>query len=232
MNARSLVKQVPIVGPALRWISRRFLTRSFPGSEEYWIHRYDAGGNSGAGSYGTLAEFKASVLNTFVKLHSVSSIIEFGCGDGAQLQRSDYPNYLGLDVSPAAIHMCQALFNGDEAKEFRLLKDYRQETAELAISLDVIFHLVEDRLFEEYMARLFKAGGRYVIIYASDINSDAVETAPHVKHRKFTDWVASCCPGWELIDLIPNRYPASRYGDDGSMADFYVYAKNSTGING
>src|SRR5215207_6091130 len=58
----------------------------FHGSEDYWITRYATGGNSGAGSYNKLAEYKAEVLNDFVKRHNVESVIEYGCGDGNQLK--------------------------------------------------------------------------------------------------------------------------------------------------
>ena len=53
--------------------------------------RYSAGGNSGAGSYSQLAEFKAQVLNRFVATHDVKHIIEFGSGDGNQLALAEYP---------------------------------------------------------------------------------------------------------------------------------------------
>ena len=59
--------------------------RTFPGTVRYWEERYRNGGHSGDGSSGQLADFKAEVLNGFVKLYNVSSVIEFGCGDGKQL---------------------------------------------------------------------------------------------------------------------------------------------------
>lgn len=42
--------------------------------------------------------------------------------------------------------------------------------ADLSLSLDVIYHLVEDEVFETYINTLFKSARRYVIIYSS--NSD------------------------------------------------------------
>lgn len=42
------------------------------------------------------------------------------------------------------------------------IKDYQEEQAELALSLDVIYHLNEDEIYEEYMQQLFKAGIRYI----------------------------------------------------------------------
>lgn len=35
-------------------------------SKNYWENRYKSGGNSGAGSYSNLAEFKAEIINEFV----------------------------------------------------------------------------------------------------------------------------------------------------------------------
>ena len=54
----------------------------FPGSDRYWETRYASGRNSGVGSYGGFAEFKAETINSFVSSCNVTSVIEFGCGDG------------------------------------------------------------------------------------------------------------------------------------------------------
>ena len=70
-------------------------------SSAYWQERYRQGSNSGPGSYGRLALFKAEIVNRFVRDHNIADIIEFGSGDGAQLTLADYPRYVGVDVSPA-----------------------------------------------------------------------------------------------------------------------------------
>ena len=36
-------------------------------SKKYWNNRYVKGGNSGAGSYNNLAQFKGDVINNFIK---------------------------------------------------------------------------------------------------------------------------------------------------------------------
>jgi SAM-dependent methyltransferase len=163
--------------------------REFPGSQAYWERRYASGDDSGVGSYGAFSEFKAEVLSKFVSEHSVRSVIEFGCGDGNQLSLSNYPGYLGVDVSPTAVSRCRELFSEDATKEFLVLGDYRGERAELALSLDVIFHLVEDEVYEEYMHTLFVAAKRFVIVYASNTDETPKGEAGHVRHRRFTDWV-------------------------------------------
>jgi protein O-GlcNAc transferase len=58
--------------------------------------RYEMNGNSGAGSYGRLANFKAEVINEFVKIRLVKTVIELGMGDGNQLQLSECPYYNGF----------------------------------------------------------------------------------------------------------------------------------------
>ena len=44
-------------------------------SAEYWRNRYASGGNSGAGSYGALADFKAASLNSFISNNNIASAI-------------------------------------------------------------------------------------------------------------------------------------------------------------
>jgi len=197
---------------------------NWPGkSGDYWEARYAEGGSSGSGSYGKLANFKAEVLNDFISRKGVGSVIEFGCGDGNQLTLGRYPRYLGLDVSATAISMCKQLFATDSNKEFRLVSDYREERADLCLSLDVIYHLVEDSAFEPYMHMLFSAADRYVIIYSSDF--DQVERAVHVRHRHFSKWVDEHIRNWTLVDRIPNRYPDVGGSEEGSFADFFIYEK-------
>src|SRR5215469_10267143 len=82
-------------------------------SKSYWEGRYAKGGSSGAGSYGRLAQYKAEILNSFVRTRSVSSVIEFGCGDGAQMALFDFKSYIGLDVSRTSIGMCIRQYDGD-----------------------------------------------------------------------------------------------------------------------
>jgi hypothetical protein len=194
-------------------------------SKAYWSERYRTGGNSGAGSYGRLAEFKAEVINGFVEKHWVGSVIEFGCGDGAQLTRARYPSYLGFDVADESVAICREKFAHDETKAFLNADHYRHEQADLTLSLDVIFHLIEDDVFDEYMRRLFWSSQKFVIVYSSNYDGDW--PAKHVKHRKFTDWVEKNQADFELIEHIPNRYPLLNDAQNETFADFYVFRKRA-----
>jgi SAM-dependent methyltransferase len=206
-------------------IAKLKLLRKFS-SGGYWNNRYQLGGNSGPGSYGHLAEFKATVLNQFVRDHAVSSVVEFGCGDGNQLALARYPTYVGYDVSPVAVKLCRERFVGDRSKQFFLLEEYGGEHADLALSLDVIFHLTEDTIFYQYVRRLFGAAHRFVIIYSSNQNEPIEPTSIHVRHRRFSDWVErELSAQWKLLATIPNIYPYDGNSERTSFSNFFVYEK-------
>jgi hypothetical protein len=229
---KNFVAGVPVVGPSAQLLYRSLSSRrgqtsrrdqSFQGSASYWDARYRSGGNSGAGSYHHLAEFKAEILNRFVHEHSITDVIEFGCGDGAQLRPAEYPNYIGVDISPAAVALCRRIFEQDTSKFFYLAAELLPgTTAQLSLSLDVIYHLVEDAVFFGYMSDLFAASTKYVAIYASNENKSWPES--HVRHRRFTDWVAVNQPQWVLLEHVPNRYPYDPEDPDlTSFAEFFIY---------
>jgi len=197
----------------------------FPGSCRYWEDRYNAEGNSGVGSYGKFAAFKAEVINAFVATRGVQSVVEFGCGDGNQLMLARYPTYAGYDVSETAVRQCRRLFAGDATKTFTLMSQYRGEQADLALSLDVIYHLVEDRVFEDYMHTLVGAAHCYVIIYASNSDDNREYQGSHIKHRRFSSWLERNALDWKLLEHIPNRYPYRGDYTEGSFAEFFIYGR-------
>jgi SAM-dependent methyltransferase len=195
-------------------------------SRSYWESRYLKNGNSGAGSYNHFAKFKAEVINNFVFKKNVTSVIELGCGDGNQLKLSKYKHYLGFDVSPKSLEICKELFADDKTKEFRLMDSYTTEVRQLSLSLDVIYHLVEDDVFHGYMKTLFTAAERYVIIYSSNTDDQYPTSAVHVRHRNFSDWIEVNCSNWKLIKYIPNKYPYNGDSNSTSFADFYFYGRD------
>ena len=200
-------------------------TQTFETSANYWDNRYSSGGNSGRGSYGELAQYKADTINSFIERHSISTVIEFGCGDGNQLRLAHYKSYLGFDISPVAVDMCRQYFSNDPTKRFAQVPDYAGEMADMTMSLDVLYHLVEDKVFYDYMNLLFRASERFVAIYASNFDSPAKSDAQHVRHRRFTDWIASNQDRWHLAEHLVNPFPWNPDTNTGSLADFYFFAK-------
>lgn len=197
--------------------------------KNYWNRRYNSGFNSGSGSYGRLAEFKKHVINNFVKEKGIKTVIEFGCGDGNQLSLSNYERYIGFDISESSINICKEKFKNDKTKSFFKNEEYNSQKSDLSLSLDVIFHLVEEEIFNDYMKILFNSSNKFVIVYSSNLNCNDFNESfgNHVKHRKFTDKIDKNI--WELIQHIPNDYPYDKNDPNNtSFSDFYIFKKNIT----
>jgi predicted TPR repeat methyltransferase len=184
--------------------------------------RYRTGGDSGEGSYGAEAQYKATFLNAFVKQHSVESIVDFGCGDGNQLRDLRVPRYLGFDVSAAAIARCRERYAGDATKTFKTLGEYAGERADVSMSLDVLYHLVEDDVFEAYLRRLFDAAEKWVVVYATNYDDRRVVRGRHVRHRRFTDSVARLAPAFRLAASPPRPHELEGAGE---RASFFVFER-------
>ena len=223
-----LISKLPVLGTVQRKIHHKLeRINGFSGSTNYWIDRYEIGKNSGPGSYNQLALHKAEVINNFVQENEIKTVIEYGCGDGNQLRFANYPQYTGFDISPRAIKLCQKLYEEDSSKTFHLLQDDSDPSyfADLVISLDVIFHLVEDHIFEQYMNQLFDSSNKFVCIYSSNTNENISSKVSHVKHRQFSSWVEANQPEWKLIKLVKNKFPYNGNDEISSFADFYFYEK-------
>ncbi|RIK73451.1 MAG: hypothetical protein DCC67_17875 [Planctomycetota bacterium] len=194
-------------------------TRRF-NATSYWERRYAAGGNSGLGSYGELAQFKAQVVNRFIAERGIRTVVEFGAGDGNQLSLLRCPEYVGVDVSATAIDILSKKFATDRSKLFCLSEEFdRSRQFDLALSLDVLYHLVDDGDYCRYMRDLFNASNRFVVIYSS--NEDRKQRVPHVRDRRFTTMVENLFPGWRLVGTVENPYKSE------SRADFYFYERTT-----
>jgi SAM-dependent methyltransferase len=204
-------------------VARWLPLATFGGSSAYWRKRYQYGGDSGSGSGGAAAAYKAGVLNEFVARERVTSVLEFGCGDGRQLALANYPSYLGLDISEDAVQRCRALFRDDPTKRFALLGTDK-ERADLALSLDVIFHLVEDEVYRDHLDRLFGAAERFVIIYSSN-SAGSARTLKHVRHRAVSADIASWFPQFERLQALEAALPEPVETSSGISTVFLLYRR-------
>ena len=171
-------------------------------SKNYWINRYLNGGNSGRGSYNKNAVFKGEVINKFINENNVKTLIDFGVGDGNQLKYINTQNlkYIGIDISEFIISKCKKIFYNDPSKTFILDSDVDNNVkSDLVISCDVIYHLIEDHVFEKYMKKLFSMSQKYVIIYAPN---KIKNEARHVKFREFIEYIFNNFTDYNLIERI------------------------------
>ena len=193
-------------------------------STEYWINRYAEGGTSGAGSTGRLNLFKSGILNSLVLKFSVHSILDLGCGQGAILEYLECDQYTGFDPSIQTIKNLKSRFFDDTSKRF-ISELTGTDPHDMTISFDVIFHLIEDEVYRDYLNLLFALSTKYVLIYSS--NSDRTDseyaTAPHVKHRKFHLDIPD---NFKLVETYENLFPFNpNYPIDTSWSSFYLYKR-------
>ena len=195
----------------------------------YWENVYSKGvdgGNSGRGSYGKLADFKAEIVNAFVYQNNIQTVVEFGCGDGNNLKYMHYPNYTGLDVSATIIKKCQQLFSNDSTKRFEVYHPLHQSAedlkSELVVCLDVLYHVVAEKDFVQTLDDIFKTAQKLVILYTSVKEFD-YKTDIHVKHRHIYPYLEKYT-NFEIVQFIGQKYPEL------SSADFIILKQKDSNI--
>lgn len=195
----------------------------YPGSVRYWEKRYAAGGNSGPGSSGILAAYKAQVVNGFVAEMNLHSVTELGCGDGQQLALAQYPAYCGLDIAPSAVDICRRKFSENKRYRFEIYHpdnfQYADYQSDITLSLEVIFHLTEEKLYRLYLQHLFACARKWVVIFSSDAPDNTGGVFPHFKPRHFTRDIPA---DWVLRRKTENPHRNL------SISDFYFFEKIST----
>ena len=137
--------------------------------KKYWEDNYKGNGNSGLGSYGSLADFKSSIVNKIIEEYQVKSTIEFGCGDGNQIRTINYGNYIGFDVSPTSVEMCGNIFKSDSNKKFLaydpLTFNSSEYSADMVVCLDVLYHITIEEDFVATLNSIFNTARKVVVLY-------------------------------------------------------------------
>ena len=181
--------------------------------QQYWEETYAGGGNSGAGSYGVLAEYKAAVLNELIEREGIRTVLEFGCGDGHQLGLVRYPEYIGLDVSGAAVDMCLAKYSSDETKSFflyhprRFRDPARLLRSELVVCLDVLYHITDEADFKSTLDQIFSSAERYVVLYTKITGDDETQVVPTIKDRDVLLRIRLDYSDFKIVSQPPQPYP-------------------------
>lgn len=199
-------------------------------SRKYWENRYLSGRNSGAGSYGRLCQYKSKVVNQIVRDFELKSLVDFGCGDGNQIDRFEIEKYTGVDASETAVKNCSDKFAARKNWSFCNIDEIGNlNRHDMSISLDVIYHLIEDKIFEDYMQHLFHFSKKFVLIYSSNTNVQNDEQAIHVRHRQYSRWVSKRKSGWSIFRDFPHPYPYRNGVDEAqhSFAFFRLYIRRS-----
>lgn len=194
--------------------------------KEYWEQTYQSGETSGRGSYGVLAEFKAEVVNGLIQRENITSIIEFGCGDGNQLQYMNYSKYLGVDVAATAVRLCASKYAEDSSKSFMqytpglwINRGFLQ--ADLTVCLDVLYHITDETDFRSTLYDILHSSSEWVILYTR-LKEDANPRLSTIQDRNLFQYLSGY-PEFEVQEVIPQRYP------DQSSADFVILRRTPSG---
>ena len=181
---------------------------SFEAIATYWDNRYKNGGTSGFGSYGRPAIDKANYINKTIKIFEVASVVDLGCGDGNQLGLLELDNcsYTGVDIAGTSIQICIDRYSGPNLTFIHAL-DFESldlPSSDLALSLDVLYHLTDDKTYFLYLDKLFSSAKR-VLIYSMDFNDP--NWNGHSRPRKFSEDISLRYPNYKLIDKTDNSDP-------------------------
>ena len=96
-------------------------------------------------------------------------------------------------------------------------------SAELVLSLDVIYHLVEDDVYCKYLTNVFSSAKKFVVIYSTNEEVPGILHSRHVRHRNFTRHIEEWFPAWELKDTLKNNQLKSYTKGNGPSVDFFVF---------
>jgi SAM-dependent methyltransferase len=157
---------IPAVDNAIEDLNRRisgFISDNLLNAV-FWDFRYsvDPELGSGRGSRGVHLESKRELLRKTLKPFQNSRIIDVGCGDLEVTRHLSLTNYLGLDVSAAALRIAQ-----DKRPDwtFRVIQpDDGIPEGDVVICIDVLIHQPDERHFLDLIGRLAAAVRRRLIV--------------------------------------------------------------------
>lgn len=189
-------------------------------SGEFWEARYKSGGNSGDGSYGVNGRFKIDVLNNYFHRVEPLGVLDFGVGDftySSVIAGKRFP-FFGIDVSAMKVAQLKGQFGQYANIHFATSLDaFKDQLFDYVISLDVIFHLLEDLTYNGYINQITQTSVENIVVYSSNFKDDKWEL--HVRHRRFVPDILS--RGYKLIEYIPNPTHTT-------YSDFYFFKRYST----
>lgn len=159
------------MGRAAQWFVDQFPTFAGlwpsvvrPLSTQFWCDRYARGeSDSSANLYGDF-------LPQFLRSRKVTTVLDYGCGDGHQTRFfvGACPVYVGIDPSRDAIEQCRKRISARKGDStfFLTVDEFRVHLKwDVTLSLNVLPFLDEDEVRSEYLQRLFEWSHLYVIIF-------------------------------------------------------------------
>lgn len=149
-------------------------------SKEIWKNR---AANSGLGSRGARANYKADYISNFVKENKIDKIIDFGCGDLIVAKDIEVGNYVGVDIVDHKLPPKEEI----KPNSFKVIVSSfdefdENETSQLVINLDMLYHILENesKYLEDTIETLYNASEEFIIIYAQDSFRSDIKWSGHM----------------------------------------------------
>ena len=112
----------------------------------------------------------------------------------------------------------------DKNKQFYLCENFvLNDSYDLAISCDVLYHLIDLKIWKNYLSNLFSYSNKYIIIYASNDK----DYGSHCLARNFTEYINKKFPTWKLIKKLKTSKFSDSNNKNTSISDFFIYQKNN-----
>jgi len=153
--------------------------------KKYWEERYSRGRDSGSGSYGKNAAFKAEIVNRVIEDYHCKNMVEFGCGDANQMTLFTRIPYVGYDISSTIIERDKKKYADLPQSEFLIMDmgaDY-SNIKDLSICVDVLFHLTIEEDWLKLIDHVCKAGKKMIVI-TTNTEEIREEYFPHVNFKR------------------------------------------------
>lgn len=173
---------------------------------DYWENRYKTrkktskGYGSGIGSEGKENEYKTNYVNDFIAKNNIKTVIDYGCGAGNfTIGLTGFEHYIGYDISQSCIDFCINRFKNRDNLTFTTDTALLSSDYELGLSIDVLFHQVNDNDYIEHLMMLFRH--KYVIIYSHDTDENKIQNE-HVLFRKISKTIAEMFPNYRLTKAV------------------------------
>jgi SAM-dependent methyltransferase len=162
----------------------------------YWQERYLAGKGSGPSSRGDIAAAKTDRINRLLD-GTTRTVVDWGVGDGTVAAGIYADRYLGVDITQAALDLAREACGPRPGWSWLLIDPHTPPPltvhADLALSLDVLFHLTDDQAYQTYLRLLFGSAPT-ALIRASNYE------APRDDHMRRRRWSVDIPAGWTVTE--------------------------------
>jgi hypothetical protein len=130
----------------------------------YWEGNYRKGGTSGPGSVGSLRQWK---WENIVKYSGpITEVIDVGCGDLSFWEGKTPPSrYVGIDISQTIIDRNRERWPSSTFICSSADRTLELEQARIVFCLDVLFHIMDDGIYENILANLMRYSSEWIFVY-------------------------------------------------------------------